>query len=163
VLISAPGAEYRVVEEDPEFIFVYPEVAPNQELSITYSVDKEVEISVLDATHTEVYAESYEGLEEGMICEPGEKRCVNNEIQECSDDGKSWNVIEICKYGCEKNKCKSILPQPRAWAVDISYVLLPSIVVILVIVIIVLVKKRKPKLNLPKPMPQMKPSPSDFP
>ncbi|MCS7093659.1 MAG: S8 family serine peptidase [Candidatus Aenigmarchaeota archaeon] len=57
------------------------------------------------------------------ICTPLEKRCYNNEIQECSSDGSSWKVIEFCQYGCDQKNltCNPepscpICPEPTPWS-----------------------------------------------
>jgi PGF-pre-PGF domain-containing protein len=44
-----------------------------------------------------------------MICSPEEKRCLDNELQKCSGNGRSWNTIETCEYGCDSEtlSCKS--------------------------------------------------------
>jgi hypothetical protein len=36
-----------------------------------------------------------------QICTADEKQCSGNELQECSNDGMSWNLLETCEYGCD--------------------------------------------------------------
>jgi uncharacterized repeat protein (TIGR01451 family) len=148
ITVSSPGASIEIVEEDPEYVFLYPEVSKDQVLTITYSVDKEVDASVINETETEIYAESYEGLPPGMICSPGERRCEGNDLQECSENGKEWKTIETCEYGCEDNKCKSAPPTgppvevpPTIPTETLTIVVI--IIVIIVIVVGVLLKKKK--------------------
>jgi len=42
-----------------------------------------------------------------QICTPGEKRCLGQELQQCNQEGTSWETVEICQYGCSEGKCKS--------------------------------------------------------
>ncbi|OYT43760.1 MAG: hypothetical protein B6U88_00185, partial [Candidatus Aenigmarchaeota archaeon ex4484_56] len=39
-----------------------------------------------------------EKISEKQICEEREKRCLNNNLQECKNN--KWQTIEICEYGC---------------------------------------------------------------
>lgn len=41
---------------------------------------------------------------------PGERKCSNNNVVECSDGG-SWEIIESCDYGCENGRCKEVTCQ----------------------------------------------------
>lgn len=34
-------------------------------------------------------------------CEPGEKRCFGEYVQQCNEDGTIWIAIETCEYGCD--------------------------------------------------------------
>ena len=65
-------------------------------------------------------------------CTPGERRCLGNNLQECSSDG-SWSTVESCQYGCENKQCK-ITP-----AAPVDYTLFIIVTVIVVIIISVLV------------------------
>jgi len=42
-----------------------------------------------------------------QVCTPGEKRCLGQELQQCNQEGTSWETLEICQYGCSEEKCKS--------------------------------------------------------
>lgn len=41
-----------------------------------------------------------------QICTPGEKKCVGNSVEQCSQDGSSWIVAIQCTNGCENGVCK---------------------------------------------------------
>lgn len=103
IRVIAPGANISVIEKDPEYLFTYPELNPGDEISIEYEVEGERNSSVIEETYLEVYAE---GLEEVQliekICTPFEKRCHNNTIQECNEEGTGWIDREYCEYGCNK-------------------------------------------------------------
>jgi len=99
IIVTAPKATVEIVEKDPEYAFVYPEVSEGEELTITYEVDGEKDASLINETSAEFYAESLEEIpEEEKICTEGEKRCLNNNLQECRNN--KWQTIEICEYGC---------------------------------------------------------------
>ncbi|RLI99200.1 MAG: hypothetical protein DRP06_04025, partial [Candidatus Aenigmatarchaeota archaeon] len=99
ITVTAPKATVEIVEKDPEYAFVYPEVSEGEELTITYEVDGEKDASLINETSAEFYAESFEEkIIEEKICTEGEKRCLNNNLQECRNN--KWQTIEICEYGC---------------------------------------------------------------
>ncbi len=158
VTVIAEGASIEVVESDPEYLFVYPEVLPDQELSVTYSVEKELAQSVIDDTSTEVYAESLEEIIEPECTVPGERRCSGDEVQECQNN--EWVTTETCQHGCVSGVCKAAPP------VQIDWMLVGGIAVIVVVVIAVVAvvmgfktKKGSDKhkwRSLPKP-PSVKP------
>jgi len=159
ITVSAPGATYEIAEQDPEYVFLYPDVDPDQSLTITYSVSSEVDLSVLDQTETVVYAESYEDLAPG-VCTSGEMRCLGDDLQECSQDGTQWTTIQTCQYGCTNGQCESAFP-----VIDLQTMLMigGAAVVVIIIVILVIVgfgRKKKSKLRLPKSMPEMKMRPN---
>jgi|GEM_PF-1465669 len=168
VTVTASGATIEIVEKDPEYIFLYTGMDPDQEIVITYSIGREVSTSVIDEAETFIYAEGYEGLPSGEVCTAGGKRCEGNELQECNQDRTGWVTIETCEYGCDPTKltCKGAPEKP----LDIMTVLLENLIWIAVIIIVIIVvivgviftKKRKKKGIIPKSMPQMKPSPSEF-
>ena len=45
----------------------------------------------------------------GIVCIPKRTKCVDDNLQQCSSDGKSWKFLETCDYGCKNNKCISVL------------------------------------------------------
>jgi len=168
VTVTASGANIEIVEEDPEYVFLYSGVDPNQEIVITYSVDQEVEASVINETETYVYGESYEGLAPGEVCTAGEKRCEGNDLQECREDGTGWETLETCEYGCDPTEltCKAAPEEEIPVMIDIGeyWVWIISVTVIVVAVVLggIFLKKKK-KFKFPKPMPAMKTPPSGFP
>lgn len=132
--ITAPGATIEVVEHDPEYLFVYPEVNPEQELTITYETIGEKDASLINETKTEIYAESLEEAAppaKKKICTPGSKRCIGNELQQCSADGTSWKVIETCEYGCD-NKTLSCKSKPPSRKVDYTWLLIIAVIIVLI-------------------------------
>ncbi|NIP40611.1 MAG: hypothetical protein GTN39_03755 [Candidatus Aenigmarchaeota archaeon] len=170
VTVTAAGAKIEIVEKDPEYIFLYSGMNPNQEIIITYSVDQEVGASVINETETSVYGENYEGLPPGEVCIAGEKRCEGNDLQECSEDRTGWRTIETCEYGCDPTEltCKGAPPEVTPVTIDIGKYWMWIVVVIVVIVVVILgvvfaKKRKKKKFKLPKPMPGMKTPPSEFP
>ena len=145
ITVSAPGATYEVVEKDPEYIFLYSEVSPDQELVITYSVDDEVDVSVLDQTETVVFGESYEELAE--VCVAGDKRCVGNDLQGCNEDGTGWTKIQTCDYGCDSATLTCTAPPEIPFMEMIGkyglWIVAVAVIVLVVIAAGVLFKKRK--------------------
>lgn len=168
VTVTAAGAKVEIVEKDPEYVFLYTGIDPDQEIVITYSVDEEVAASVINETETSVYGESYEGLPPGEVCIAGEKRCEGNDLQECNEDRTGWTTLETCEYGCDPAKltCKAT-PKEEITPIMIDLENVMWIVAAIVIIIVVVlggifIKKRKKKsvFKAPRPMPEMKPPPS---
>ena len=150
VTVTAPGAIIEVVEEDPSWVVTYPAIRPDDEILITYEVQGEKSPDVLDAMQTEVYAESVEAAPEQppeAICTPTEKRCIGNELQECSADGTEWGIVETCWFGCDSAKlqCKEG-PIPSSVAGFPTMIVVAAIVIIVIaIAAAVMYMKRKPK------------------
>ncbi len=126
VTVMAPGATVEIVEEDPAWILLYPEVNPGDELSITYETSGRKGSTVPEQVESEVYAESLGEIEEPggevpvpvKICATGEKRCSGNETQECSGNGLEWTSVESCVHGCNTttlqcNKAPPAEPGPQ--------------------------------------------------
>lgn len=42
--------------------------------------------------------------QECTVCTPGERRCLDNIIQLCSEDGKRWETSLLCPYGCDNEE-----------------------------------------------------------
>ena len=130
ITVTASGASIEVVESDPEYIFFYSELTPQQEITITYIVDGEVDASIIDDTSTAVYAESLEEVAPEQICTPSALRCTGDNLEECSSAGDVWTVKEVCTYGCENNACKS---KPVTEAIDYTWVWVIIVMIIIVI------------------------------
>lgn len=60
ITLAVSGAKVEVVEKDPAYAIVFDTVNPNQEMSITYTVNSAVSTSAVDSFVAEVYAESLE-------------------------------------------------------------------------------------------------------
>ncbi|MFH1978239.1 MAG: hypothetical protein ABIJ92_02855 [Candidatus Aenigmatarchaeota archaeon] len=166
ISVNVTGATIEIVETDPEYLFVFDEVAPQQEIVISYEVARLAAATTVDDAEVEIYAE---GLEEvgdvcgngvcetgensdnclvdcpliADTCNAGEKRCSGNSIQECIEDGTDWRTIDTCQHGCANNVC---VERPAADVVDYMLLYAGVLVVIIIIIIIVLVvlhQKRK--------------------
>ena len=48
ITVNAEGAKVTIVEKDPVYMFSYKNVNPGKEYSIAYSIDKEVDTSVIN-------------------------------------------------------------------------------------------------------------------
>lgn len=167
ITVTAYNAKIEVVEEDPEYMFLYSEMEPNQEVVIKYSINQEVDTSMIDEAETFVYGESYEGLAPGEICIAGEKRCSGNDLQQCKDDGTGWTNIETCEYGCDSKtlSCKQPSPEEAPPVEFPAWVWIPVIIAIVVIIAAAFLFHKKGhhhKVKLPKPLPQMKTPPSSM-
>lgn len=44
------------------------------------------------------------------LCEQGEQQCDASNLMRCSEDGMSWNLLQVCPWGCDDAACK---PVPR--------------------------------------------------
>lgn len=157
ITVSAPGATYEVAEKDPEYVFLYGEVNPDQELVITYSVDYEVDVSVLDQTETFVFGESYEELAE--VCVAGDKRCLGDDLQECNEDGTGWTKIQTCDYGCDSATLTCKVPEIPPFT-EWLWMVAVIVIVLAVITAGILLKRKKGGAKIPKAMPEMTTRPS---
>ncbi len=68
IVVSAVGT-VETVEEDPEFLITFAEAMPNQEFTITYTVNAMVDKTVLDSASSQVYAESLEEAQPDVVAE----------------------------------------------------------------------------------------------
>ncbi len=99
--VQADGAVgFEVVESDPELLFTYGELEPGDEITITYSVNEEVDDAVIDSFSGEVYAQE---LEDIQGCVDGATRCSVNDVQVCQDG--EWVLQETCPSGCSNGQC----------------------------------------------------------
>jgi hypothetical protein len=148
IRVTALGASgYQTVEADPEYIFVYSEMNSGQQITITYSLEGEVNTSVIDEFQTELYAESLDtgpgepaGPSEVRICNPGERRCSGMNLQQCSAAGDNWITIQTCTDGCEDNAC---IGEPYIY--DYGWLILILIAVVAAGAILVYKKRKKEK------------------
>lgn len=122
ITVNAPKAVIEIVESDPSYIFKYGEVAPNEELAITYTVNSEVDAGVIDLAAIEVYAESLETKEE-------EKPSVVEEIKETAK-----------KIG---EQIGERIPEIKIGGKDISRPLIILVTIVLVILLFILLKPKK--------------------
>ncbi len=109
VTVSAPGGTVEVAEDDPSWVILYPEMSPNQEITVIYEVSGSKSSTVLNNVNSEVYAESL-GVPTVGLCTAGAKRCSGNDLQQCSSDGSKWDKLQTCNYGCDEStlSCKGI-------------------------------------------------------
>jgi len=132
ITVSAPGARFEIVNDviEYEYLFVYDELKPGDQIIISYATNNSVNASVLDGGITEVYAESLEfavicnknnvcefGIGENLItcpddcdlanvCQAGELRCLGYELQTC-EEGVAWIILETCPWGCFDKQCQA--------------------------------------------------------
>ncbi len=144
ITVTAPGATIEVVERDPEYLFLYSEMSEGDEIVITYTVESEVDESVLNSLETELYAQSLEIPEQiSQICKPGERRCSGNKLEECSPEGTEWKLIEICQYGCSENTCVKV---PGAQPGMITIIIILIVIGITAGVIAYIIKSKREKI-----------------
>jgi len=103
-----------------------------------------------------------------VVCTPEEKRCSDNNLQECSSDSTEWLTLEVCPYGCDPDTltCKEEVIEeevPEAPPLVIpDYVLYGVIVVVLVIVagvtfgLVCQKPKKRVKIKIARPKPAKK-------
>jgi parallel beta-helix repeat protein len=129
ITLTAIGVSYEVVEEDPELVFFYSEFDPEEEITITYTVNEDTGISVIDDFESEVYAYESDGTDITTVCVPDSKRCYESQIQECKSDGSDWQTLEQCTYGCMETGCN---PEPwTGWTtVIIALVIIVGIIIV---------------------------------
>lgn len=134
--VTAPGATYEIAEQDPSFIFLYPELTFGQEVTISYEVSEEVDTSVIDGFSGEVYAQ---GLQE-FACDVGQRRCTENDLEQCNSDRSGWELVEVCEYGCVSGACN---PAPSSDFWSMMQLLIVIVVIVIVVAAVLITKKRK--------------------
>lgn len=164
ITVTAPGARIEIVEEDPEYLFLYDEMPVGGEVSITYEIDSAADIISIGQTSLEIYGEEPEvplaavcgnGVCEtgessatcpadceSQLCTPGSSRCAGSSIEVCND-GTAWEFSQSCEFGCQNSICSG---KPAAEVTDLSSVIIPIIIVIVVIVGIVGFVLRKKRM-----------------
>lgn len=108
VTVTAPGGSVQIVEEDPSWLILFPEIGPGDEVEITYTVAGRKSSSSVNLVRTEVYAESFslpriplEEPENETICGSEERKCDGDSLFRCSVDGSAWDLVEECTSGCD--------------------------------------------------------------
>ena len=120
--VTAPGATYYVVEDDPEFMFVYPELSPGDKAKVQYSIHDITDLDSIEDAYSYVYSDDTvhpdcnangecESPPENEVncpidcleapCDYGRMRCWGDEVQACSESANGWIVIEECPHGCD--------------------------------------------------------------
>jgi len=167
ITVYAPKtATYEIVNNDPEFLFVYNQLLPKDQVIISYTTGHLVDLELINDTETEIYGENTEVIpvcnnngacefdigenlvtcpadcELAGLCTPGELRCVDNLLQSCDNEGITWNTVEHCLNGCNENQCKS-----RVWESSFYIIIIVIIIIVLVVLYnlyIFMVKKEPP-------------------
>lgn len=145
ITVYASEAKIEIVESDPEYVLLYPEITPNRSITIVYETFGKKDINVLNATEIEIYAEKIMDSfteKETNICTPKTKRCLGNNLQECSEDGSSWKTLQICEWGCDpiSLKCKE-KPKNKT---NYLWIVIIAILIGLILILVVFYKiKRK--------------------
>jgi hypothetical protein len=147
ITTTAVGAVMKVVEEDPEYLFMYSDISNGQELSITYKVSSDLNTTILDSfAAPEFYAESVGGANATgggvIVCTPGDKRCSANDLQACSLDGAAWTTEETCVYGCENGSCREA---PVVSAANYTMYIIGAIIVVVIIILLVVLRTGRKK------------------
>lgn len=114
ITVSAAGAKVEIVEKDPEYAIVFDTVSPNQELSVTYTINKAVSTSTVDSFATEIYAESFDeeekqaDAEEDVVCAQVITPAKNPATGECRefstpcDVPEGWAVVGSCEQAADE-------------------------------------------------------------
>ncbi len=156
IMVSAPGAIVKIVKEDPEYAFIYPEMDPGQEIVITYDINEEKNSTVMDGVYTEIYAESYK---QERLCNPGLKRCNGDALEQCNVEGTGWIKVQDCLYGCDSAtlSCKessttgAVTAEPSIEG-DYTMLLVGVIVLVIIVALTGVFMKKRNKQNSKKPL-----------
>ena len=90
ITVIASGATVEIVNKDPEYLFNYPEVSPDQDLEIIYEVSGEKDADLINDASVEFYAES---LEESIV-EDDEKQTITEEYCIKKGTGEKLSLTE---------------------------------------------------------------------
>jgi hypothetical protein len=159
ITVDAPGSAHEVVNPDPEYAFFYPNITPGQEITITYHLERERDISAINRTNTTVYADNL-GMfacnsnnlceaERGeniancpndcivTSCSPEETRCSGNKLEVCNPEGNAWVISEVCGYGCD-SMLLVCNPEPLSLEESYKYAGFMAAIVVIIIVLYIL-------------------------
>ncbi len=133
------GEQPAVLQSDPVVQWSFASVSRDETKEMSYMVK-----SKLTGIETTTLAMAGDITEPMMICTPGEKRCMNNEIQQCLSDGKTWAAIEICEYGCNSTTLTcNTAPGIAAADYTIVYIVITVVIVIIIIAGFMLAKRKQ--------------------
>jgi hypothetical protein len=135
ISIASPGATVEIIEYDPEYLFTYDQLDPGDEITITYSVDTEVDEDVIDDFSGEVYAQE---LVAPPTCTEGTTQCSLNDLQVCQNG--EWVIQETCQYGCSGGACNTV---PPAGIDDYTLLIIIAVVVILVVAFLIFLFRKR--------------------
>ncbi len=101
VNVTAPGANVWVIEEDPSWLMVFPDVSEGGSLEVVYEVAGNKDSGITGSIITEVYAQPPEEEPEVVPeCTPGHSECSEGLVMVCGQDSE-WVVLEYCPNGCD--------------------------------------------------------------
>lgn len=169
VTVTAPGATVEIAEDDPSWVIVYPEIDPDEQITVNYEVTGMKSPDILDDAGTEIYAESLEDVDTApgpapSACTEGAKRCNGKNIEEC--DGTNWNVVTQCSGGCDDSDPNHIacvsMPTTPATVTQIPFLLYGGIALVIIIIIVALVYFLKMKKSGGTPVSALQSVKSDL-
>ena len=101
ITVNAPESRIVVVNPDPEYLIVFDQVTPGQQLNINYTVNESLSAvgQIVQQFSSVIYAESV-SEPQLQICVPSVLKCSGNQVDKCSPDGLSWLIKKSCEFGC---------------------------------------------------------------
>ncbi|NIO23048.1 MAG: PGF-pre-PGF domain-containing protein [Candidatus Aenigmarchaeota archaeon] len=88
-----------------------------------------------------IFAITGEEIEEPKMCVPNEKRCSDNNLEQCVTDGTELSILETCEYGC--NDETLLCNQPPVIETVMLYFFISSIVIAVMVLYLVIKRKRE--------------------
>ncbi len=139
ITVSVVGARVEIVEKDPEYAIVFDTVSPNQELSVTYTIEKAVSTSTVDSFALEVYAESLgeeevpvDSGDDGIVCAQVITPAKNPATGECREFSTPCDVPEgwVAVESCEQMEDNTLPDDPEGKTNPLYYVLILVVLVV---------------------------------
>jgi len=53
------------------------------------------------------------------VCEPGERRCLDENLEQCNGDGSEWAVLDQCQYGCDPASLSCKAPPSTKYSITV--------------------------------------------
>ncbi|RLJ08003.1 MAG: hypothetical protein DRP12_01365 [Candidatus Aenigmatarchaeota archaeon] len=101
------AALLKIVEEERKYPL-------NSRVDIDLNKDGQndiwITVTQIDSQLTFLIAKIPQPKPPAKICQPGELRCYQDELQRCNQTGTGWELVEKCPYGCVNLTC---LQQPQ--------------------------------------------------
>jgi len=134
------GESPIILQSDPIVKWEFPSVAKGQTKDLSYSVKQQ--LTSIESTTLAVAGQIISSPPQ-TTCTAGERRCSGNELQQCSNDGLSWNTVQTCEHGCDSAALTCRVPPTATTDNTMMIISIFIIIVIALLASVVYMKSMK--------------------
>ncbi|NOQ56070.1 MAG: hypothetical protein GQ477_04670 [Nanohaloarchaea archaeon] len=101
ITVTASGARVEIVEDDPEFAFIFDSLSPGDTIDINYEINSEIDADIVSSFTAEVYAA---GFEDDRVCAQVMTPAMDSATGECvvyptpCDVPEGWDTVGSCPF-----------------------------------------------------------------